>query len=56
MMDATTILTCSDAKVATKLNFTEIVVETGSAPGKGHAAFYTPDPKWMDVVRQWLGH
>ena len=48
--------TCQEyAKVATKLNFTEIVVETGSAPGKGHAAFYSSDPKWMDVVRQWLG-
>ncbi len=41
-------------KVATGLNLSEKIVETGSASGKGHAAFYSPDPKWLSVVAEWL--
>jgi len=42
------------AKVASQINMSEKVVNTGAAPGKGHAAFYSPDARWLDVVFDWL--
>ena len=41
-------------KVATEIKLLEQVVETGAPSGKGHAAFYSLDPKWMSVVINWL--
>jgi len=47
--------TCREyQRAAPNLIFTENVIDSGSAPGKGHAAFYSPDPKWLSVVTDWL--
>lgn len=47
--------TCQEyAKVAPGLKLTEKVIDTGSAPGKGHSAFYTPDSRWLEIVSDWL--
>lgn len=46
--------TCQEyEKVASGLKLTEIVIDTGSASGKGHA-FYSPDPRWLEIVLDWL--
>ncbi len=42
------------SQVASELKFTEKMVDSGSMPGKGHAAFYSPDPRWLDSVMGWL--
>lgn len=49
--------TCQEyGQAAAGLKLTEKVVDSGSAPGKGHAAFYTPDSRWLDIVVDWLKH
>lgn len=42
------------SKAASSLKMTEKIVNTNSSKGKGHAAFYSPDPNWMDIVLDWL--
>lgn len=47
--------TCREyAQASSRLSMIEKVVDTGSAKGKGHAAFYGPDPKWLNLVIDWL--
>ena len=47
--------TCQEyLKAAPGLKLTEKIVDSGAAPRKGHAAFYSPDPKWMNFVVDWL--
>ncbi len=47
--------TCQEyGKAATGLNLIEKKVDTRSSPGKGHAAFYSPDPQWFNLVVEWL--
>lgn len=47
--------TCREyADAAKDLKFEERVVNLGMARGLGHAAFYSPDPRWMTTVLNWL--
>ena len=47
--------TCSEyATSAPGIKMEEKELKTGVRPGYGHAVFYSPDPKWLDIVVGWL--
>lgn len=47
--------TCHEyASRASELTLDEQVVDTGAPRGRGHAAFYGPDPKWLEPVVAWI--
>jgi hypothetical protein len=47
--------TCKEfSDQAKAVSFTEKIIDTKSAPNKGHAAFYSVDPIWFDTVVKWI--
>lgn len=47
--------TCKEyADAARELKFEEQVVNVGMPKGLGHAAFYSPNPNWLNAVLSWL--
>jgi len=47
--------TCREyAAAAPGIKMEEQELNTGVRPGFGHAIFYSPDPKWLDIVVGWV--